>query len=274
MAEREPKDTDVVERHLARAWQAWTPEPDLRERVRARLTSSAAATMGAVGVAAAGARRPGTWASLRATGKLGTAVGATLLGIGFLSGYLSRAYRENESLVASLPLDAVSVTQPVIQPRLEGEEAARAPEPLAMTPPSAAPTRAVEAPPEPKPRELGARRPRSAPVAAPSELDVEPSPSAAGPNEELALLRRAERAVRADHAALALALIGELEERHPRSSLLEERRAIELLAHCQAGATDSRQRAKRFLRAHPQSLYASRIRELCETPPGTPPSKP
>jgi hypothetical protein len=76
-------------------------------------------------------------------------------------------------------------------------------------------------------------------------------------------LQRAERAVRADNAALALALIGELEARYPRSTLLEERSAIQLLAHCRAGATDARMRAARFLRQHPSSLYAGRIRELC-----------
>jgi hypothetical protein len=87
--------------------------------------------------------------------------------------------------------------------------------------------------------------------------------ASAEPNDELALLRRAERAVRGDNSALALALIAELEARYPRSSLLEERRAVELLAYCGAGATDAQARAQRFLREHPRSVHAGRIAEQC-----------
>ena len=86
------------------------------------------------------------------------------------------------------------------------------------------------------------------------------------------MLQRAERAVRAGNAALALALIGELEERHPRSRLLEERRAIELMAHCEAKATDASARAARFLRDHPQSVYAGRVSAMCPVEP--PPREP
>ena len=86
---------------------------------------------------------------------------------------------------------------------------------------------------------------------------------AGGRRDELLLLQRAERAVRASNSALALALIGELEENYPRSVLLEERRAIELMAHCAAGATDGAARARRFERDHPRSVYAERITELC-----------
>jgi hypothetical protein len=91
-----------------------------------------------------------------------------------------------------------------------------------------------------------------------------------GPSDELALLQRAERAVRAENSALALMLTGELDARHPRSELLEERRAIELMAHCVAHATDARPRAERFLRAHPRSVYAERVQQLCLGEPVTP----
>jgi hypothetical protein len=98
--------------------------------------------------------------------------------------------------------------------------------------------------------------PKAEPTHAERELD-----------QELALLQRAERAVRVGNAALALALTAELEAQHPRSRLLEERRAIELLAHCAAGATDAAPRATRFLREHPKSVYAGRVRELCHVEP-------
>jgi hypothetical protein len=47
--------------------------------------------------------------------------------------------------------------------------------------------------------------------------------------------------------------------------LLEERKAIELIALCAAGATDGSVRAERFIRDHPHSVYAGRIAELCRS---------
>ena len=80
-------------------------------------------------------------------------------------------------------------------------------------------------------------------------------------------MQRTERAVRAGNSALALMLLGELETGYPRSELLEERRALELLAYCVANATDSVPRAERFLREHPRSVYAERIGALCQVEP-------
>ena len=119
----------------------------------------------------------------------------------------------------------------------------------------------VDSPHTPRARKPGA--------AARPQLEPQPPdpPQPRGPNEELALLARAERAVRADNSALALVLIDELEARFPSSALLEERRAIELLAHCAARASDARQRAERFLRQHPRSVYAERIAALCPSEP-------
>src|SRR5689334_21048536 len=89
--DRGPAAPDLVDQHLQRAWQAFAPPSNLRELVRARLTSSTAATLGAVGMGVASNVRPeGAWASLHATGKLGALVGAGLLGIGLLSGYSIR----------------------------------------------------------------------------------------------------------------------------------------------------------------------------------------
>src|SRR5262245_48228252 len=73
-SQRRPEQ-DIVRWHLSRAWQSWAPSPDLDARVRARLTSSSAATLGAVGLVASSGR-PSPWATLQATGKLGALVGA------------------------------------------------------------------------------------------------------------------------------------------------------------------------------------------------------
>jgi hypothetical protein len=250
---RDDADPEFVDRHLQRAWQAFAPPSNLRELVRARLTSSTAATLGAAGIGLASNTRPeGAWASLQASGKLGALVGAGLLGIGLLSGYFIRDSQQEPS---APPMSASNAASPppaalpvLVQPELQRAE---------PTPPSALPRapRALE-----PARRNAVRAP--APETAPSATTAEPQLTAE-PNEELALLRRAERAVRTDNSALALALIAELEERYPRTSLLEERRAIELMAYCSAGASDAAPRTQRFLREYPESAYAGRVRDLC-----------
>ena len=107
-------------------------------------------------------------------------------------------------------------------------------------------------------------------AAAPRAPSVESNasePRAQDASAELTLLQRAERAVRADNPALARALTDEHGERFPGSALSEEREAIERKALCQADGADASERAASFLRAHPQSVYASRLRELCRMQP-------
>jgi hypothetical protein len=89
------------------------------------------------------------------------------------------------------------------------------------------------------------------------------APKRSSARDELELLRRAERAVRADNSALALVLTSEHEARYPSSPLGEERSAIELMAHCAAKASDGAARAARFVRQHPKSVYLGRISDLC-----------
>jgi len=255
MAEQSPRERDVVEHHLGRAWRSFTPDASLQDRVRARLTSSTAATL-ALGTGAALKVRPeGTWASLQTSSKLGTAlVGAGLLGMGLLSGYLLRDARDEPPPPARLTpstLGAPAAALPAASPPDLMLESSAPAAPVREAPAAA---RVLRAAPPMQPRARSAAPPSEAPSAT---LET------AEPHQELALLRRAERAVRRDDSALALALIGELEEHYPRSNLLEERRAVELLAYCVAGASDAVARAQRFLREHPRSVYAGRIAEKC-----------
>jgi len=265
--EPEDADADIVDRHLQRAWQAFSPPSNLRELVRGRLTSSSAATLGAIGMGLASNVRPeGAWASLQASGKLGGLVGAGLLGIGLLSGYWIRD-RQQMELPAVIARPSHEVKLAVPAPLVAGLR-----EPERLPPDSAA-----KAPPPDGAVVPRARRPAQR-VAAPETtqpavVTTQPAVVTAQPGDELALLRRAERAVRVDNAALALALIGELEEQHPNSSLLEERRAIELMAYCSAGASDAVARAQRFLREYPGSAYAGRIRALCPATGSESPSR-
>ncbi|HEY5958288.1 MAG TPA: hypothetical protein VIV60_17105 [Polyangiaceae bacterium] len=83
--------------------------------------------------------------------------------------------------------------------------------------------------------------------------------------EEMQLLRRAERAIRANNGLVALSLLQTLERRFPKGQLLEEREAASVMAHCETDPPDSaRPAANRYLQRHPSSVYVDRVRALCQ----------
>lgn len=230
-----------VERQLMLARAAYTPSPALRARVLERLQPAPPSA-----VAATRAGHTG-WRALRESGLTRALLGAGLLALGFVAGYQAHANRELPPPLPQLEVTSAETLIPEVEPLIP--EVEPLPDPLAVDVPRA-PVEAI----------------------VPRARKVRPRAPAASARDELALLARAERAVRADNSALALALIAELEERHPRSGLLEERRAIELMAHCAASATDGALRAQRFVRKHPRSVYAERIAELCQA--GAPAASP
>ena len=86
---------------------------------------------------------------------------------------------------------------------------------------------------------------------------------------EIALLERAERAIRAGEGKLALVLVDQLEREFPASALHQERAAARVLARCiearSAGPAErvaARSGAQQFL-ANGSSVYAERVRERC-----------
>jgi hypothetical protein len=89
---------------------------------------------------------------------------------------------------------------------------------------------------------------------------------------EVALLERTERAIRKGDAALALGLLGELDEKFPAAALAEERHAARVLATCSSSVsngelTEASALAERFLAQSAGSVYAARIRETCSPRP-------
>jgi hypothetical protein len=181
-----------------------------------------------------------------------------LLGAGFLSGYLVRAQHE-----------PVSAKAPVAMSPPSSASAPSDPAGVSDSRPVEEPARATLSS-EPLQRDAAPRRERRRPSNMLPSPAGRPQPSPApenGMNDELALLQRAERATRTGNAALALAFISELTEEYPRSRFLEERRAIELLARCQADARDAAASADEFLRRQPKSLYAARVRQACHIEP-------
>jgi len=82
--------------------------------------------------------------------------------------------------------------------------------------------------------------------------------------QELALLQRARRALNRSEALLALGIVQSLDERFPDGVLMEERAATRILSLCQLDRKqEAREQGRRFLLAHPRSVYAERVRRSC-----------
>jgi hypothetical protein len=81
--------------------------------------------------------------------------------------------------------------------------------------------------------------------------------------DEIALLSRADRALRAGEGELALSFLNELERRYPDSKLTEERGAARIMAECALAAPGAVARAERFLRDRRASVYSDRVLRSC-----------
>ncbi len=77
-------------------------------------------------------------------------------------------------------------------------------------------------------------------------------------------LQRAQAELKKGRPVQALVLLDELDDAYPSDVLLEERSAVRVHARCAASHSPSSVlAARKFLLAHPTSLYAERIREAC-----------
>ena len=273
---------DELSRSVALARGALGPPPDARARVRARLAESALAE------SALEASR----ASARAgTGALGSGAASLVAGlarrrgralvralawtsIGLCAGYWLGFHRIGAAWVegASPPraLDATPSASPP-SPSLEPTTPAHAASPAAAEPAdSGAPSAAVTLSAPPRRHAPARRHPGAPPSASARRPAASPGDAFAA---ELALLERAERAIRAGEGALALALLDQLEHDFPTTSLREERAAARVLARCaETSSADASERAEaradaeQFL-AHSSSVYADRVRTLCQLGP-------
>jgi hypothetical protein len=86
--------------------------------------------------------------------------------------------------------------------------------------------------------------------------------------DELALLRRAERATRSGDALLARSLIAELDARFPKTALRQERAALLVLVACATGEPAAQAGAREFMQRHEQSVHLDRIRSTCQLDSG------
>jgi hypothetical protein len=138
--------------------------------------------------------------------------------------------------------------------RARGAGATRDPEPAPRAPEASAagqPPAAIVTPdPPPTPRSE-ARAP------------TKPTIATADLASEVRLLREAEVALSTD-PALALTLLEAHVHQFPRTSLALERRALQILARCGAAPGDAAAHDRdAFLREHPGSAYAPRVRAAC-----------
>jgi hypothetical protein len=271
---------EAFDKQLSRAWEAMSPPAGLEAKVRARLLSagsSAADTAGAASRAPSGAAA--RFRALRASGAVGAGAAVVLLGLGFIAGYFTRPPSVEPvptppapiSTGSGQPPNRAAPAAPAPEAPSSAPAAARAPEmdaPASVAAP--APVASTErdaarhAPSRPTNTERGstAQRASRGGTRAPSAANA-----ANAANDELVLLERAERAVRAHNPDLALVLTGELEDRYPASPLHEERRAIELMARCQAGSSLALELGERFARLYPGSVYGERIANECDPAP-------
>jgi hypothetical protein len=168
--------------------------------------------------------------------------GKVLLGVGLIGGaaYLALSPARNSSPQAGF---SERPSTPVAAPSLAPSEPLGSPVALDV---AAAP--AVAAPP----------------VLALSEQPAAPAPSGRDRlAEEVALLSRATKALRAGRAGEALKALDEHQSRFPRGALSEERRAAKAEALCSLGRM-SEGRAE-LGRLAPQSPAAARAKQVCDS---------
>jgi hypothetical protein len=276
-------DRDEVDESLAIARRVLAPSAANKQRVRASLTTPAVGAAHGRNAAASGSAAV---AKLGAMQRLkAPLVAGALVGLGFLAGYWLGRHPELDPLAPTVERVALSTVPsaagaPVPSPaptdgdahsaesgpgeRSKGNSAnvgratatrsgAQAPE----TDRARNPARTASA--------NGAVPSQRAPLGPRATLLRGPAHESSGNAflEELALLARVDRAIRADEALLASTLLAELAQRYPRSSLIEERDAARLLVDCALHEPTARARADRFVREHAASVYVERVRSSC-----------
>jgi hypothetical protein len=223
-------DMDPEVRALLDAARSARPGAAARARMDAALAAQLGVPLGAPPPAAPPPAAPILSGALAKLITVGVLVGAAGAGVVALRAPAERAVAPVATSSAAPPMSASAL--PVVAP----------PAPEVIDPAPSA---------EPPPRPL--RRPKLAPPPAAGTLD-----------EEVALLRDAQRALREGDGAQALGHLDALAARHPDGVLREERLAARVLALCAAGRVDeAREAGQRFVAEMPGSVQADRVRGSC-----------
>jgi hypothetical protein len=266
-------DLARVDRVLAVTRQSFRAPLDVRERVRAGLAATGplgGSAGGDAGAAADAARGRRLSQGAGATG-VARSTAALLSGLTFVAGFwLGGATSEPAAPRAPAPSAmAPGAAGGVIPLPTIANSPAVAPNAAALPTPSAdgSQPRVDErmAQREGARRVPTATRPRATAGGSHARrgADVTREQRARTGAEELALLKRAEHAIRSGQPELALSLLDELERRYPRTRLEEERTAARLMARCARADANASADAARFLQNRPASVYSERVRAEC-----------
>jgi hypothetical protein len=290
------RDEDL-ERGVALAKSGLRAPSEARARVRAKLAPEVAAVASAARAASSAGAAPFTTLTRFASTARGPSralrSAVTWAGLGLCAGYWLGFHRVGASFVEPAASRTEAARAPALAdgapggaaPSASRREAASEAAALETTKPDAkhrAPS-AADSRANPSPS-AGARvreRARESSAARGSDLGnrttaarppqrATPGAAASSFAAEVALLERAERAIRAGEGALALVFLDELDQKFPVSSLGEERAAARVLASCEharSNGTSAREAARvaaeRFI-AKGSAVYADRVRQLCE----------
>jgi hypothetical protein len=227
--------------HAAR--QADDPLPEDRARVRQALGLALAAGSPVPGGMSPGSGSMSSLGSSIVGAKLAGVVTLTL-GLGFGSGVLVGTRLEHGRTEPAAPRQVPAPTSSTSDRNQDLQAGAQ--------PASASAERIVEP----------AKGSTEAPIAA----RFRPAPASATSTlgDELTLLGRAQRYLRAGDASDALAILDSLSERCPEGELAEERSLTRILALCRLGReAEARTLGRAFRRAYPRSVHLERLDASC-----------
>jgi hypothetical protein len=261
MSDLTPDDDALLER--ARA--GLSPTADDHDRVRRKVLARVALGVGAAGT------------TLTASGTAGGMTMATvvkIVGVVIVATGVAGAAVMGRERGSETTVEHTSVVVAAASSRATGEVVGGAANPAASALPSSAPIEAPSATAVVAPVVLASPPGMApsmppthvAPAAIPSPRSVDP-PGPATVADEARLLREADAARSSGDAAQALTLLEEHARRFPGGVLVEERSAERVVVLCALGRTsEARAAGGAFLRDHPSSPLAARVRASCAGP--------
>lgn len=251
--------SQYAQEQLRLAKRGFGPVPSDRERVHGSLMAALALGAAAsthTGAAAAGTPQVTSGALLTAQQGL---VGKAMLVVALAGGAAGTVgyqlgYSKASQQIAAQP---AAVRQPTT-PLAADEITAPSPLPVVAAP-IVAPAIPPAIPDSPE-QKLGTRAASNG-LAQPASAD--PAPAGTSPEaEEILQLERVQRALRDGYPALALAILGELDQKVPRGRLHEERSAARVIARCSMGEP-SPDLSESFATRYPGSMYLERVAAAC-----------
>jgi hypothetical protein len=237
---------------LARARVGLSPSPADVLRVRASLVGALAAPADSAFDAAPSGSGPGLGTGAGWTLRvLVTSVAVATVGAGaagYWLGYRAGTQETRPPGLAALTNERKPPSPPSVSVGVE------APSPALVSP---GPPLEV-----PSARE-GVKRRAGSPTRGGQAEGVASTPESLG--QEVRALRAIEHALRDKDPRLALALLQQLERDVPKGKLLEERRAMSVIARCSTGDVPfGVNLAEDFAGDHPDSVYLARVEQSCE----------